>query len=102
MEIILQTTKGDKQIDEQSLISESIEFKKIESSLWDGEMIINYIIPFTPALIASIVTIVVQNIRARKHVKIIDNGVEIHGLSAENAKEILETIYANRAKKKSK
>ncbi|OXB22557.1 hypothetical protein B0A80_15725 [Flavobacterium tructae] len=102
MDIILQTTTENEQILEQNFTTESIDFQKIESSLWDGEILTNYIIPLSSTIIGSLTTIIVQNIRSRKHVKIIDNGVEVHGVSEKNAKEILETIYANKSKKKSK
>jgi hypothetical protein len=100
MEILIQTTKGEMQIDEATLQNENLDFIRHESSSWDGEIIINFIITLTPAAIGSLTTIIIQGIRARKHIKIIDNGVEIHGVSEKNIKEILETIYANKSKVK--
>lgn len=102
MDILLQTTKGEMQLDEAALQNKNLDFKKHETSSWDGEIIINYLISLSPVAIGALTTIIVQGIRARKHIKIIDNGVEVHGVSENNIKEILETIYANKSKDEGK
>jgi len=98
MHIILQTTKGEMQLDEVSLKEKNIQFESYETSSWDGEIIINYLIPLSNAIIGALTTIIIQSIRARKHIKIINNGVEIHGVSERNIKNILETINSNKGK----
>lgn len=97
MEIILQTTKGENQLEENNLIEENIPYTKIDSSLWDGEIIVNYVIELSPYVITALTTLITQNIRSRKHIKVIVDGIEIQGLSGKETRKILETIYENRS-----
>ena len=68
----------------------------IKSKAFQGapEMI-QLLVELTPAILATVTTISVTCIKAKKHISIKHNGIEISGISEKNALKIFEELMKN-------
>jgi hypothetical protein len=72
-----------------SLGVDVVETDNLDAS---GVEIIKILVPFSLAAMTAATKVVVEMLRSRKHIKIKHKGVEITGLSAENAMKVLGAL----------
>ena len=70
-----------------------LDFQKLESSSFDGQSeIITLLVTLTPMVLAFIGKVISDQIRSKKHIKIVYKGIQIQGIDESNAMEIINKI----------
>jgi len=99
MKILLETTADNILIEEKLSSDKNIIFEKHNISSWDGQTLITYLVDLSPVILTTLVPIIIQSIRSKRHTKLIYKGVEVQGVSENTIKEILDTIIKQDAQK---
>ena len=65
---------------------------KVETDGFDGTSFISVLVDLTQILVPSITGIVIASIRAKKHVSIKRNGIEIKGINEKTADKLIRDL----------
>lgn len=91
--ISLQVHKQDSAILEELTANLDVPVTKLETSSFDGQSeIVTLVITIAPMVLTFLGKIITEQIRARKYIKVVYNGVQIQGITEDNAVAILEKI----------
>jgi len=91
--ISLQVHKQDSAIIEELTANLDVPVTKLETSSFDGQSeIVTLVITIAPMVLTFLGKIITEQIRARKYIKVVYNGVQIQGITEDNAAAILEKI----------
>lgn len=70
-----------------------IEFIELETSSFDGQSeILTLVVTLTPVVIGLIGRIISQQLKARRYVKVVYQGLQIQGLSDASATRLIESL----------
>lgn len=70
-----------------------LESFELETSSFDGQSeIVTVVLTLAPMVIGLIGKLVTEQIRARRYIKVVYKGVQIQGLSDENATHLIEKL----------
>ena len=91
--ISIQIQKNDTAFIEALRQAASVNPTRLETSSFDGQSeIVTLLLTLTPVLAALIGKVITEQIRARKHIKIVCRGVQIQGIDEKNAAQILKSL----------
>ncbi|UTH74201.1 hypothetical protein [Chromobacterium sp. IIBBL 290-4] len=91
--ISIQVQKNDEDFLQAMRAETEIGFVELETSSFDGQSeITTVVVTLTPLVIGLIGRIVSQQLKARRYIKVVYKGLQIQGLSDENATRLIEKL----------
>lgn len=91
--ISVQVQKDDAKFLDAVRNASELESFELETSSFDGQSeIVTVVLTLAPMAIGLIGKLVTEQIRARRYIKIVYKGVQIQGLSDENATHLIEKL----------
>jgi hypothetical protein len=91
--ISIQVQKHDRAIIEELTANKDMSVTKLETSSFDGQSeIVTLVITVTPMVLTFLGKILIEQIRARKYVKVVYKGVQIQGINESTVADILAKI----------
>jgi hypothetical protein len=91
--ISVQVQKDDTKFLDAVRNASELESFELETSSFDGQSeIVTVVLTLAPMAIGLIGKLVTEQIRARRYIKIVYKGVQIQGLSDENATHLIEKL----------
>ncbi|EKO3903374.1 hypothetical protein AB1740_001258 [Vibrio fluvialis] len=86
------------ELDSCSLSEELLENKDVmlvKSDRFDGDSVFQLVVTLSTVSVPLIAKVVIEKIKANKHVVIKKNGIIVKGLSAENALKVIKELDEN-------
>jgi hypothetical protein len=91
--ISVQIQKSDSDFLELIAQDDKLEYEQLETSSFDGQSeIVTLVITLTPMVLGFLGKIITEQIRSERYVKVIYEGVQVQGLSEENATRLIQKM----------
>lgn len=72
---------------------DKLEYEQLETSSFDGQSeIVTLVITLTPMVLGFLGKIIAEQIRSKRYVKVIYEGVQVQGISEENATKLIQKM----------
>lgn len=90
--ILIEVDKGDEEQLKEELLKTNQQIAFVDSQRFDGELIVQILAALNAVTIPLLGKIVIERIRANKHVVVKKDGITVSGLNADNAIKVITEL----------